>query len=87
MSQCPDYLHALTLSMMVPELLDCLCITQEHDTMIGKYWLLACSIHADHNMVYNFIGEFLTFKGQLYVPKNLVLTIFHEYHDARRDFG
>ena len=70
------------MTMTVPELLDCLRITQEHDTMLQKYWLLACSIHADYGIVHNSMGEFLTFKGRLYMPKNLVQTILYEYHDA-----
>ena len=60
-SQQPDYLHALTTTTMVPEFLDCLCITKEHDTMLGRYLLLACSIHADYNIVYDSIGEFFAF--------------------------
>ena len=63
LSQWPDYLHALTTTMTVPELLDCLCVTQEHDTTFQKYWLLAYGTHADYGIVHNSIGEFLTFKG------------------------
>ena len=77
----------LTMIMSVPELLDCLRITQVHDTTLCKYWLLAHSTHEDYNIVYNLIGEFLTFKGQLYIPRSLVPTIVFKYHDARGYFG
>ena len=63
LSQWPDYLHALTTTTTVPELLDCLCVAQEHDTTLQKYWLLAHSTHADYGIIHNSIGEFLTFKG------------------------
>ena len=75
------------MTVTVPELLDCLCVTQGHNTALQKYWLLAYSMHADYSTVYNSIGEFLTFKGRLYVPKKLVPTILYEHHDARGHFG
>ena len=37
--------------------------------MLQKYWLLAHGTHADYGIIQNLIGEFLTFKGQLYIPK------------------
>ena len=77
----------MTMTRTVPELLDCLCITQEHNTALRKYWLLARSTHPDYSIIHNSTGEFLTFKGQLYVPKNLVPIIPYEYHDARGHFG
>ena len=73
----------LTSIKTVSELLDCLCVAQGHDTTLKKYWLLACGTHGDFGTIHNSIGEFLTFKGRLYVPKNLVPTILYEYHDAR----
>ena len=63
LSQWPDYLHVMTTTTTVPELLDCLCVTQEHDTALRKYWLLAHSTHPDYSIVHNSTGEFLTFKG------------------------
>ena len=77
----------LTTTVTVPELLDHLCVAQGHDTTLQKYWLLAHGTHADYGTIHNSIGEFLTFKGQLYVPKNLVPTILYEYHDAQGHFG
>ena len=73
----------LTMTATVPEHLDCLCVTQDHDTALQKYWLLAHGMHADYSTIHNSIVEFLTFKGKLYVPKSLVPTILYEYHDAR----
>ena len=87
LSQWPDYLHVITTTMPVPELLDHLCVTQENDTALRKYWLLACSTHPDYSVVHNSAREFLTFMGQLYVPKKLVPIILYEYHDARGHFG
>ena len=75
------------MTAIVPELLDHLCLAQDHDTTLQKYWLLAYSTHADYSTIHNSIGEFLTFKGRLYVPKSLVLTILYEYHDARGHFS
>ena len=75
------------MTMTVPELLDHLRVAQEHDPMLGKYWILARSIHTNYNIVYNLIGKFLTFKGGLYVPKKMVPTMFYEYHDANGYFG
>ena len=75
------------MTVTVQELLDHLCVAQNHDTTLQKYWLLACSMHADYSTVHNLIGEFLTFKGRLYVPKSLVLTILYEYHDAQGHFS
>ena len=69
LSQWPDYLHALTMTTIVPELLDGLRVIQEHDIILQKYWLLACGIHADYGIIHNSIGEFFTFKEQLYIPK------------------
>ena len=57
------------MTTIVLEVLGHLRVTQEHDTTLQKYWLLAFSTHAEYSIVYNSIGEFLTFKGQLYVPK------------------
>ena len=82
MSQWPDYLHVLTITTIVLELLDYLCIAQEHNITLEKFWLLDQGIHADFSIIHNLIDEFLTFKGQLYVPKRLVPTIFYEYHNA-----
>ena len=62
-------MHALNTTMTVPELLDCLCVAQEHDTMLQKYWLLAHGKYVNYGIVHNSIGESLTFKGRLYVPK------------------
>ena len=87
LSQWPDYLHILTMITTVPELLDFLYITQEHDTMLRKYLLLACDIHADYSIIHNSIGKSLTFRGCLYIPKSLVPTILFEYHDAQGHFG
>ena len=44
--------------------------------------ILATSSHSDLSIIHNSMGKFLTFKGQLYVPRNLVPTILYEYHDA-----
>ena len=71
------------MTTTVPGLLDCLYVANKHKTMLQKYWLLACSIHADYSIVHNSIGEFLKYKGQLYIPKSLVPTILFEYHDTR----
>ena len=62
LSQWPDYLLAFTTTTKVPELLDRLHVAQEHNTMLQNYWLLDHSTHADYGIVYNSIGEFLTFK-------------------------
>ena len=80
-------MHALTTTTTVPELLDCLRVAQEHDTILQKYWQLAHGTHLDYGIVYNPIGEFFTFKGQLYIPKNLVQSILYEYHEAQGYFG
>ena len=77
----------LTTTVTIPELLDHLYVAQDHDTTLQKYWLLAHSMHADYSTVHNMIGEFLTFKGRLYIPKSLDPTILYEYHDARGHFG
>ena len=53
-----DYLHALTMTTIVPELLGYLHLTREHNTMLRKYWLLAHSIHADYNILQNSIDNF-----------------------------
>ena len=75
------------MTATVPELLDRLHVAQGHDTELQKYWLLSCGTHTDYGTIHNLIGEFLTFKGQLYVPKKLVPTILYEFHDARGHFG
>ena len=75
------------MTATVPELLDHLRVVQDHDTALQKYWLLARGMHADYSTVHNSLGEFLTFKGRLYVPKSLVPTILYEYHDAQGHFG
>ena len=80
-------MHALTTATTVPELFDCPCVAQEYNITLQKYWLLACGTYADYGIVHNSIGEFLTFKGRLHEPKNLVMTILYEYHDAQGHFG
>ena len=60
------------MTTTVPELLDCLYVAQNHDTTLQKYWLLARSTYADYSTINNLMGKFLTFKGQLYVPKKMV---------------
>ena len=50
------------MTMTVPELLDYLCIAQEHDTTFGQYWILANGTHVDYNIIKNSMGEFFTFK-------------------------
>ena len=55
--------------------------------MLGWYWKLACNTRAHYNMEYNLLGEFFTFKVQLYVPKNLVSIILYEYKDSIGHFG
>ena len=75
------------MTTTVLELLDCLCVTQEYETTLGKNWLLAHSIHADYNIVHNFLGEFLAFKGRLYTENNLPPMVSYEYYDACGHFG
>ena len=87
MSQPDDYLHVMSTTTTVPELLEHLCVTQEYNTTSQKYWLLAHSTHADYGIIHNLRGEFVTFKGQLYIPKILVPTILYEYHVAQGHFG
>ena len=76
----------MTMTTTVPELLDRLCVAYGYDTTLQKYWLLAYSTHPDNSIVQNSIGEFLTFKGQLYTPKKLVQIILYKYHDAQGHF-
>ena len=75
------------MTATVPELLDHLCVAQDHNTALQENWLLARGAHADYSTVHNSLGEFLTFKRRLYVPKSLVPTILYEYHDAQGHFG
>ena len=75
------------MTAILPELLDRIYVAQDHNTALQKYWLLAHGMHADYSTVHNSIGEFLTFKGRLYVPKSLVLTILYEYQYTRGYFG
>ena len=63
LSYRPNYLHALTISDAMPELLDSLCIAQEHETIFGRCWQLAKGINPDNNVVKNLLGELLTPKG------------------------
>ena len=77
----------LNTTMPVLKVLDRLCVMQEHDPTLQKYWLLARSMQVNYSIVHNSLGKFLTFKGQLYIPKSLVPTIFYEYHDAQGYFG
>ena len=50
------------MTTIAPEFLDHLCIAQEHDTALQKYWLLARSTHVDYGIVHNSMGEYLTLK-------------------------
>ena len=59
-----DYDHNSTRAFGSP-----ICRTRIHDTALQKYWLLACNTHPDYSIIHNSTGEFLTFKGWLYVPK------------------
>ena len=87
---CHDGLTTCTpliATTMVPELLNRLCVAQEHDTTLGRYWLLAYSIHVDYYIAHNSLRGFLMYKGPFYVSKSLVPTILYEHHDAFGDFG
>ena len=55
--------------------------------MLGRYWRLACSQHADFSVLENTLGQFLAHKGRLFVPKTLVLMVLQEFHDAHGHFG
>ena len=55
--------------------------------MLGRYWHLACSQHADYLVLENSLGQFLAHKGCLFVPKALVPIVLHEFHDVRGHFG
>ena len=55
--------------------------------MLERYWRLACSQCADYSVLENSLGQFLAHKGSLFVPKALVLTVLHEFHDMRGHFG
>ena len=50
------------MTTILPELLDHLYIAQEHDIMLGGYYLLAHSTDTDYYLLYNLIIEFLMFK-------------------------
>ena len=55
--------------------------------MLGRYWRLARSQRADFSVLENTLGQFLAHKGRLFVPKTLVPTVLHEFHDVRGHFG
>ena len=55
--------------------------------MLGRYWRLACSQRANFSVLENSLGQFLAHRGCLFVPKTLVPTVLHEFHDARGHFG
>ena len=77
----------MTITMTVPELLDCLHVTWEQDIVLKKYWLLAYSTHPDYSIIYNLTEEFFPFKGQLYIPNILLPIILYKYHDVQGHFG
>ena len=43
--------------------------------------------HADYNVLTNDLGDFLMYKGKLYVLQSLTKMILREYHDAHGHFG
>ena len=62
-------------------------VAQENDPTLHKCLLLAFSMHVYYSIVHNSLGEFFTFKGRFYVPKNLVPNKLYEDHDAQGQFG
>ena len=60
----------MTTTTTVPELLDRLCVTQEHNTALQKYWLLARSTHPDYSIIHNSTGEFLLLRDDYIYQKN-----------------
>ena len=55
---------------------------------MGRYWRLARTDHADYAIHdHSNVGELLTFRGKLMVPRNMTRTILYEYHNARGHFG
>ena len=46
-----------------------------------------CSQHADYNVLINDLGDFLTYKGKLYIPWNLTKIILQEYYNTHSHFG
>ena len=58
------------MTTTVPDPVDYLFVIQDYDSTLQKHWLLAHGTHADYNFVHKLMGEFLTFKGQLYILKN-----------------
>ena len=77
----------MTMDTATSDFLDQIRLEQEHDSSLGRYWRHAHGQHADYNVLTNDLGDFLTYKGKLYVPRSLTKTILREYHDARGHFG
>ena len=55
--------------------------------MLERYLRLAHSQHADYSVLENSLGQFLAYKGRLFVPKASVPMVLHEFHDVHGHFG
>ena len=86
-SQYPDFLTSMTMNSATSNFLDQIQLKQEHDSSLGRYWHHAHDQHANYNVLKNDLGDFLTYKGKLYVPQSLTKMILREYHDVHGHFG
>ena len=86
-SRCPDFLSSMTTDTAMSNFLDQIRLGQEHDSSLGRYWHYAYSQHTDYNVLTNDLGDFLTYKGELYVLRSFMKMILREYHDTCGHFG
>ena len=77
----------MTMDTAMSNFLDQIQLKQEHDSSLGRYWNHAHGQHADYNVLTNVLGDFLTYKGKLYIPRSLMKTILREYYDTHGHFG
>ena len=86
-SQYPDFLASLTMDAAMSNFLDQIQLKQEHDSQLGSFWHHALGQHAVHKVLTNDFGDFLTYKGKLYIPQSFTKTMLQKYHNICGHFG
>ena len=77
----------MTMDTAMSDFLNQIWLKQEHVSLLGRYWHHMHGHHADYNVLTNNLGDFMMYKGKLYVPQSLTKIILQEYHDVHGHFG
>ena len=65
----------MTTDTATSDFLDQIWLEQKHNSSLGRYWRHAHGQHTVYNVLMNDLGDFLMYKGKLYVLQSLTKMI------------